>query len=205
MARFVMMRHTAPMPTAEPIYKRMKRWEVTGDIRFVTFSCERRLPLLANAAIRDVLAAALTTAKARFKFELFAWVVMPEHVHLLLRPRDEMPLDRILNYIKKSVAQRVIARWKELDARILRTIARPDGSPRFWQKGGGFDRNVRDEPELMKEIGYIHRNPVKRGLVERAEQWKWSSARWWLGQREGQVECDLPPGDPRKWKGEWYV
>jgi putative transposase len=184
----------------------MKRREVAGGTRFVTFSCEHRLPLLGHPTIRDLFASALAVARRKFGFELFAWVVMPEHVHLLLRPKEGAGMDRILSFLKKSVAQRVLARWKELDAPVLRAIARPDGSPRFWQKGGGFDRNVRDESELVKEIRYIHRNPVTRGLVARPEDWKWSSARCWLGQQNGQVECDRPRGDPRQSEqGDWLV
>jgi putative transposase len=183
----------------------MKRREVPGASRFVTFSCERRLPLLGNSAIRDLFAATLAAAKRKFGFDLFAWVAMPEHVHVLLRPPDGLRLDRILSFLKKSVAQQVIRRWRTLNAPVLRRITRPDGSPRFWQKGGGFDRNVRDESEFVKEMRYIHRNPVARGLVTRPEEWKWSSARWWLGQK-AEVECDRPGGDPRKWEhGEWFV
>lgn len=169
------------MGDARPVRKKKRRREVAGDPRFLTLSCERRLPLLGNPAIRDVFAASLAEARRRFGFELFAWVVMPEHVHLLLRPRDGERAEQILTFIKKSVAQRVIARWRTIDAKVLREIERPDGRPRFWQKGGGFDRNVRDRAEFIKEVRYIHRNPVKRGLVEKPEDWKWSSARWWLG------------------------
>jgi putative transposase len=193
------------MRSAPPIRKNMKRREIPRGIRFVTFSCERRLPLLGHRAIRDVFAAALAEAKQKFEFSLFAWVVMPENVHLLLLPRGEFPLDRILGCVKKSVAQRVIARWKALQAPVLSAIARPDGSPRFWQKGGGFDRNVRDKQEFVKEIRYIHRNPVTRGLVERPEDWRWSSARWWMGQ-PSLVECDRPEGGRMEWGNtKWFV
>ncbi len=117
---------------------------------------------------------------------------MPEHAHLLMRPRENAPLDRALLFLKMSVAQRVINRWRELDAPILKKIHDPDGSPRFWQKGGGFDRNVRDEGEFAREVHYVHRNPVERELVERPEDWPWSSARWWLGDRTAPIACDQP-------------
>jgi putative transposase len=181
----------------DAIRKRMKRWEIDGDIRFVTFSCQRRLPLLKNPGIARVFASSMAAARVRFGFELFAWVVMPEHVHLLVRPRGT-PLKRVLLNIKLSVSERVLTRWRDLDAPILSKID-AGGSPRFWQKGGGFDRNTRNEREFCKTIRYIHRNPVARGLVERPEDWRWSSVRWWMGQREGELECDPPPGDPRSW------
>ncbi len=171
----------------------MKRVEVPGGLRFVTFSCERRLPLLGNPAIRDLFADRLAAMRKRFGCELFAWVVMPEHVHLILRPTENDPLDRVLEFLKKAVARRVIARWRELDAPILQKISRPDGSPRFWQKGGGFDRNIRHEGEFAREVRYIHRNPVERELVDHPREWAWSSARWWLGESPVLVECDAVP------------
>lgn len=65
-----------------------------------------------------------------------------------------------------------------------------EGLTRYWQKGGGHDRNVRDEEELWEKVRYIHRNPVKRGLVREPWEWKWSSARWYAGEREGEIPID---------------
>jgi putative transposase len=187
-----------------PIRKAMRRREIPGNSRFITFSCQRRLPLFKNPAIAQVFQDSLARAHQRVRFQLYAWVIMPEHIHLLVRPPpppDDMPLDRVLLWIKLSTAQRVIKRWRELDAPILARITRDDGSPRFWQKGGGFDRNVRDLAEFQRHVKYIHQNPVERGLVERPEDWRFSSVRWWMGQREGELSCDPPPGDPRGWEG----
>ncbi|MGE3107390.1 MAG: transposase [Phycisphaerales bacterium] len=180
----------------------MRRREIPGQVRFVTFSCQRRLPLFSNAKIANVFAQSLTRARATMRFDLYAWVVMPEHVHLLLRPNDDDTLARALWFLKKSVAHRVLARWRRLRAPVLARLATPEGSARFWQKGGGFDRNVRDEAEFCKTVHYIHQNPVGRGLVERAEQWTWSSVRWWMGERAGELECDPPPVRAwEHWKG----
>lgn len=162
--------------SVQPYRKRMKRREVPGDLRFITFSCEKRLPLLGNPNIRDLFADRLGAMRDLFACELFAWVVMPEHVHLILRPKDG-ETEPALTHLKKSVARLVIDRWRDLQAPILKEIERPDGSPRFWQKGGGFDRNIRHDGEFTKEVRYIHRNPVERGLVECSRDWPWSSAR----------------------------
>jgi putative transposase len=181
--------------------KRMRRWEIDGQIRFVTFSCERRLPLLRNPAIADLMVASIAQARAAFEFSLFAWVVMPEHVHLLVRPATAQPLGPALRSLKTSVARRVLARWRRLGAPILAELQSEDGSLRFWLKGGGFDRNVRDEAEFRRAVQYIHRNPVERELVELPEDWRWSSVFWWAGQRDGLCDCDPPPGDARLWSG----
>jgi putative transposase len=176
--------------------KLMKRRE--QGPRFLTFSCFRRLQLFSNAAIRDVFLDALYTTRAKFGFSLYAWVVMPEHVHLLLETPAEDTVAAALLSMKVSTSMKVLRRWKTLHAPVLSHIVGPSGRPLFWQPGGGFDRNVRDEDTLARHIQYIHRNPVERGLVAKPEDWAWSSVRWWDGDHTARV-CDPPPGDSRRW------
>jgi putative transposase len=188
-----------------PIRKRMVRRDEPGSIRFITASCEHRLPLFKNNAIKAVFVESLVAAREKHGFELFAWVLMPEHFHLLIRTpsnpsgRGQMPLALMLVSIKQGVSQRVLPHWKKMNAGILPKITRPDGTVKFWQSGGGFDRNVRDMEEFCKEVRYIHRNPVDRGLVERPQDWQWSSVRWWMGHRDGELPCDPPPSDRVAW------
>ncbi len=147
---------------------------------------------------------------------------MPEHVHLLIAPPDGVDLDVVLASIKQPFAMVVIARWRKLDAPILRRITVSSGY-RFWMKGGGFGRNVRDEEEFTKTVRYIHENPVERGLAKWADEYELSSARWWLARHRGEspptgqgiVACDDPPGEKRlalvegiygvaRGAGNWY-
>ncbi len=172
------------------IRKKFHRHE--HGVRFITFSCYRRFQLFAKPGAKNTFVESLYQARDKFGFSLFAWVVMPEHVHILMHPRSKATMDRILLSIKLSTSMKVLERWTKLRAPILDRIRTTSGRPRFWQPGGGFDRNVRDEFELRREIRYIHRNPVERGIVEHPEQWEWSSVRWWMGEREGVRPCDLP-------------
>ncbi|MBK7405473.1 MAG: transposase [Phycisphaerales bacterium] len=133
-----------------PHRKRMQRHEIPGGVRFITCSCQRHLPLLRNPAICLILLEAMARARAKFSLEIFAWVLMPEHIHLLLRPPEHGELAPALKSLKLSVSMRVIARWREIDAPILARIADGHGRPRHWQKGGGFDRNVRDDCEFRR-------------------------------------------------------
>ncbi|GMV25995.1 MAG: hypothetical protein AMXMBFR58_20260 [Phycisphaerae bacterium] len=188
------------MTGSEVIRKRMRRREVDGGLRFITFSCHRRIPLFSSPSVAWVFVRAMASARVRRKFRLIAWVVMPEHIHMIILPPDGEPLAKILAGIKTSVAKHCIGRWTEMRARILDRLADGNGTPRFWQRGGGFDRNIRGTAELCREIRYTHRNPVERGLVDRPEVWRWSSVRWWMGVRDQEVECDLPPGDDEVWK-----
>ncbi|MFO0860076.1 MAG: transposase [Phycisphaerales bacterium] len=179
-----------PADIPRPPRKKLHRRE--HGVRFITFSCFRGLPLLGKPGARNVFVDCLYEAREQFQFSLYAWVVMPEHVHILMHTRSKAPMATILKSIKLKTSIRILERWKELRAPILLKILGPIGRPRFWQPGGGFDRNVRDHPEFMKEVRYVHRHPVERGLVDRPEQWEWSSVRWWMGERDGRP-CDPPP------------
>ena len=169
--------------------KGMRRFELEGHARFLTFSTYQRLPLFQHDAIKDVFAAHLARSRARHGFRLLAWVVMPEHVHLIAWPLEGR-MSRPLSGLKRGFAREVLGRWRELDAPILARLPDSQGRERFWQRGGGYDRNIRDEDELREKIGYIHANPVKRGLVERPTDWSWSSALWYRRDREGPVPID---------------
>lgn len=116
--------------------------------------------------------------------ELIAWVVMPEHVHLIVVPPSDGSADiaAYLSHLKRTHATRILERWKQLQTPILDRIRERNGRLKYWQPGGGFDRNVRDHEELLTIVDYIHSNPVKRGLVARKEQWRWSSVRRHLSE-----------------------
>jgi len=116
---------------------------------------------------------------------------MPEHIHLLLWPcLPDHPVSAVLRTFKRDFVDEVMVRWRKLGARVLERIMTPQGKPRFWQHGGGYDRNEFSTGEIAETIAYIHNNPVKRGLVARAVDWPWSSARWYARERDGGVEID---------------
>ncbi len=90
----------------------MKRIEQDDHARYLTFSCYRQLPLLENDRIKDAFVEQLQAAREKTEFHLLAWVVMPEHVHVLIWPRlPEYPVSKVSWTIKRSFAQRVIGRW----------------------------------------------------------------------------------------------
>ncbi|MEO7993558.1 MAG: transposase [bacterium] len=98
-------------------------------------------------------------------YDLFAWVLMPNHAHCLLRPRPGFSLSKI------------VARWKGYTALEANRILGRQGA--FWQRDY-FDRYIRDERQFYGAVEYIHRNPFKAGRVARPELWEWSSAQAWL-------------------------
>ncbi|MGQ0636020.1 MAG: transposase [Planctomycetaceae bacterium] len=119
---------------------------------------------------------------------------MPEHVHLLVSPREaNIEIGRFAGFVKEHTARPAIRWLKDHAPEFLPKITVIEGGVvrrRFWQPGGGYDRNVTDERTLLSIIDYIHFNPVRRGLCERATDWEWSSARWYAGIRPVPIEMD---------------
>lgn len=118
------------------------------------------------------------------------WVVMPDHVHLLMATFDpSWRMPRLLKHLRGPFARDVIDRWKTLRAPTLHHITDDTGRARYWQRGGGYDRNIWSPAELAEKVRSIHQNPVRRGLVERAEDWRWTSAFSGSGPEEARYEA----------------
>ena len=158
----------------------MRRREVPGTARYLTFTCQRRLPLFRPDAIKDLFIDRLTHTVRSLSIDLLAWVVMPDHVHLIVYSENgAVSMTRFTHALKRPFALEVLNRWRTLNAAILTRLMHGDGH-RFWQTGGGFDRNVFGD-ELIEKIRYVHGNPVRRGLSERAVDYRWSSAAAYAG------------------------
>jgi putative transposase len=174
--------------------KTVRHYDEPGDAHFFTFSCYRRMGLLGKDRSRIWLVESLRDARQEHVFDLWAWVIMPEHVHLLIWPRLPAYKTRsILADIKRPVGQRAVA-WLQvhcpafLDRLTVRNTSRT--YRHFWQPGPGQDRNVYDAATAHQLVEYIHGNPVRRGLVSRAEDWPWSSAADWAGETHVKLTVD---------------
>jgi putative transposase len=140
----------------------LKRFQREGDDHFITFSCYRREPYLAASASKGIFLNSLELTRRRHNFEVLGYVVMPEHVHLLIsEPLDhEVTLSKAIQSLKLSVSKRL--------------------SPKpFWQVRY-YDFNAFTHNKRVEKLKYMHRNPVTRGLVEKPEDWRWSSFRYYL-------------------------
>jgi putative transposase len=175
-----------------PHRNRLRRVDAVGHVRFLTFSCYRRLPLLDHDAIRILFLERLQVVTREYDVRLLAWVIMPEHVHLLLFPEGPPRMAQFVHALKRPVAEAVLRRWKELDAPILQKLSHAGGY-RYWQAGGGYDRNLFNEAAVLEKANYIHENPVRRNLARVATDYPWSSARWYAGLRDAKLPCDAMP------------
>jgi putative transposase len=178
-------------------HKQLKRYHEPGHLHELTFSCYQRRPLLTNDQWRERLSRTIDAAGLAAQCELVAFVFMPEHVHLLIRPKAAEPnLGRYLASVKLPFSKQIKADLVEQGSRLLDTLTvqeRPGKACfRFWQEGAGFDRNVFSHEAIVGSIDYIHSNPVNRGLCQRAIEWKWSSARYYLDPFERRQFPGLP-------------
>ena len=169
-----------------------------GHAHELTFSCYRGFQFLRSERTCHWLAESLFYTRKQFDIDLWAYVFMPEHVHLIIHPRKaKYDIAAIRQSIKEPVGRKAIAFLKADESKWLQRITvRKNSRVRrfFWQRGGGYDRNIIELPTLLKMIDYIHNNPVRRELVEQAHQWKWSSADWFLERNCSPVEMDsIPP------------
>ncbi len=120
---------------------------------------------------------------------------MPEHVHLLIWPqREDYSISAILTSIKKPVTNAALRHIRRTAPEFLNFMR--DEQPnenteyRFWQRGGGYDRNLWTPKDIWEKIVYIHRNPVRRGLAKQMEEWPWSSVQDYLNLREAPLILD---------------
>jgi putative transposase len=169
-----------------------------GHAHELTFSCYRKFPFLRAERTCAWLAEAIETARRERDFALWAYVFMPDHVHMIVWPRrPAYEVAGILRAIKEPVGRRAVAFLEREAPEWLPRIAQGRGlkvERHFWQPGGGFDRNLVEPGTLRAMIDYLHLNPVRKGLVERARDWRWSSAAWFEGiAAEGLVPDRIPP------------
>lgn len=174
--------------------KRRRRHDEAGQAREPTFSCYRRDPFLGRDRTRRWFLEALEEARRRWPVDLWAYVIMPDHVHLLVCLREAGPVvSGFLRDVKEPVARDAIEYLKVQSPGWLPRLTVAEGGRvrhRFWQPGGGYDRNIVETSTLLKTIDYIHANPVCRGQVVRPADWEWSSARWFEGIRPVPIEMD---------------
>ena len=156
----------------------LERFYGRGHLHFITASCYRREPLLGSAWRRDLFVKVLEQVRQRYQFVVVAYVVMPEHFHLLISEPERANPSVVIQALKLGVARRILASRKRQERRHPQQPALWQDTPgnRMWQ-ARFYDFNVWSGRKRVEKVRYIHRNPVRRGLVERPEQWRWSSFR----------------------------
>ena len=168
---------------------RLRHFDHLNTARFITFCCYRRHKFLTNGTVIEIFLDSLSKMKEKYALRLFGYVIMPEHVHLVLHPQDGTTLGKVMGELKSKSAVKVIEkRLAPLpsDCRVMK-----NGIERraFWQPRC-YDHNCRTEETVFEKINYCHNNPVTRGLVAEPGAWRWSSYNWYTGQRDVPIEID---------------
>jgi putative transposase len=148
----------------------LHRYQHCGDLHFLTFSCYQLHAYLRNRAACALFENALEDVRRRYRMTVLGYVIMPEHVHLLVNEPGFRQLDKAIQEIKISVSRR-----------------RPERP--FWQTRY-YDFNVYSAQKTTEKLRYLHRNPVARGLVQKPEDWPWSSFRPYATGIEGTVKIE---------------
>ena len=161
-----------------------------GHLHFITFTCYQRLPLLRSARARNVLVQILGEVRDRFGFSLVGYVVMPEHIHLLVGEPARGTPSTVIQVLKQSVSRR-LRRKRKADRRQM-PLNFQDGEaalPRFWQRRF-YDFNVWSLKKRVEKLHYMHMNPLKRKLVNHPKDWPWGSFANYAKPGSGLIRVD---------------
>jgi putative transposase len=168
--------------------KGLRRYYGNRNLHFITCSCYRRQPHLGSARRRDLFLKLLEETRRKYRFVVHGYVLMPEHFHLLMTEPEVGDPSVVMKVVKQRFARRVkhkVKRGSSAQGSLWDTT--PES---VWQKRF-YDFNVWSDRKRIEKLRYMHRNPVKRGLVEQAEQWKWSSFRSYAYGEPGPVRVNF--------------
>jgi putative transposase len=155
--------------------KKLRRVTGRGDLHFITFCCYQRRGLLGTVQARNLAVQILGEVRARYGFALVGYVIMPEHVHLLIGESPAVSPAKVVQVFKQRMSRRM--REKECEEGLQspsRFNEEEAELRRFWQRRY-YDFNVNTQAKLKEKLEYMHANPVREKLVKDPRDWPWSS------------------------------
>jgi len=173
--------------------KNLKRYYGQGHLHFITCSCYRRLPLLRSVRARNAFVKTLGQLRREYGFALVGYVVMPEHIHLLISEPTKGTPSTVMQVLKQRVSRHMRQRRrKAVPAAQLRLRFGGDTEPlpQFWQRRF-HDFNVWSAKKRKEKLEYMHRNPVTRSLVAHPKDWPWSSYSAYAGSASLLLPIDF--------------
>ncbi len=157
-----------------------------GHLHFITCSCYRRLPLRASVRSKNLFVKILGQVRDRYGFSLVGYVVMPEHIHLLISKPVKGSPSTIMQVLKQRVSQRLRRKPRASSPQLrLRFPSSDHCLPQFWQPRF-YDFNVWSRKKFVEKLQYMHMNPLKRKLVAHPQDWPWSSF-WFYAKRDSAL------------------
>ncbi len=173
------------------------------QLHFITCSCYRRLPLFASAHARNLFVKILDQVRDRYGFALAGYVVMPNHIHLLIgEPATGTP-STVMQVLKQRVSRQLRRKpRKTISSQQLQLPFRHANHllPQFWQPRfydfrvrallGASRRNVWSQSKFVEKLHYMHMNPIKRKLATHPRDWPWSSFSFYAKKETALVRID---------------
>ena len=155
----------------------LKRFYGDGHLHFITCSCHQRRPFLRTPEARDIFLKVFEEVRCRYCFSVNGYVVMPEHFHILITEPEFGTPSTVMQVLKQRTGR----------------MLRPVGAERVWQSRF-YDFNVWNSEKRIEKLKYIHRIPIARGLVQKPEEWTWSSFCDYAQIRSGIVRINTTQG-----------
>lgn len=171
--------------------RRLKRHHGHKDLHFVTFCCYHRHRHLQTARARNLFLKVLAAVRKQFGFRLVGYVLMLDHVHLLMSEPEKASVSRVLQVLKQRVSRAMRGKKRRPSTTQFRLdfgdATREDR--RFWQRRF-YDFNVWSQGKKKEKLQYMHGNPVKERLVAHPRDWPWSSFSYYAYDEEGLIRID---------------
>jgi len=170
-------------------HNRLLKFDDNSYVHFVTTGTFRNLPFFRNEECCRALLEELNYYSDKLDFTLAGYVIMPDHIHLLLwwdkTEKSDLSISRIIQAIKGTTARRIINLETSGSVEHLLRVA-SDSAPKNYKphkqnikyhlwKRGFYDLNIYTDEKLAEKLNYVHSNPVRAGLVSSPGDYKWSS------------------------------
>jgi len=172
--------------------KNLPHWEQAGSYYFIT--CRTNNGVVLSAKARNIVIDSISFHDGK-KYKLYACVIMPNHVHLVIRPLEKVKgsfysIAEIMHSIKSYSAKEVIELLNDTGKMpvlpklgkmpVLPNRGKMTVLPNIWLDEN-YDRIIRDENELFERMNYIVNNPIRKGLARNPKDYKWLYVKGWLG------------------------
>jgi putative transposase len=180
-----------------PHRKTIQHFNIESHAHLLTFSCYQRYPIFDNENYRTWFSEGLDRTLEKQKYNLIAFVYMPEHLHFLVWPRQpEYNISALLFALKRPISFKIKKDMEQSKSPWLKKLIirdRPNHTTfRFWQEGSGFDRNLQSAQSCIAAAEYLHNNPVRRKLCASPDEYRWSSCKYYNAPEKYREDVSLP-------------
>jgi len=179
------------------MYKNFPKFDDSSYAHFITTKTYNNCPYFKDEESCRILVEELEFYSKKYAFVLTGYVIMPNHLPLLVwwdkEEKPRLSVSHIMRGIKGATARRIIdlIRRKGLEQMLQSTHRRPDSKShrqnlrfRLWQRGF-YDFNIYSEAKLLERLDYMHSNPVKAGLVSSPDGYEWSTWKLYSSEKVG--------------------